>query len=114
MHRSAPGRRRPLLTALVVALIALPALALPATAAGLGVTGYHFARPDLNPTDAKGEADWFAGQLALAPGMLVPALDLEVSGGMSTTALRTWVGTWLAEVAAKTGVKPMIYTSPSF
>jgi GH25 family lysozyme M1 (1,4-beta-N-acetylmuramidase) len=85
-----------------------------ATAAGLKVTGYHFARPDANPTQAKGEADWFVSQLRLAPGMIVPALDLERSGGMSPAALQAWVGTWLSEVYALTGVRPMIYTSPSF
>ncbi|MEA2673649.1 MAG: lysozyme, partial [Chloroflexota bacterium] len=85
-----------------------------ATAAGLKVTGYHFARPDGNPTKPVQEADWFVSQLALAPGMIVPALDLERSGGMSPSALQAWVGAWLGEVYAKTGVRPMIYTSPSF
>jgi GH25 family lysozyme M1 (1,4-beta-N-acetylmuramidase) len=85
-----------------------------ATAAGLRVTGYHFARPDGNPTKPVQEADWFVSQLQLAPGMVVPALDLERSGGMSPTALQAWVGAWLGEVYAKTGVRPMIYTSPSF
>jgi GH25 family lysozyme M1 (1,4-beta-N-acetylmuramidase) len=85
-----------------------------ATAAGLKVTGYHFARPDGNPTKPVQEADWFVSQLALAPGMIVPALDLERSGGMSPTALQAWVGAWLGEVYAKTGVRPMIYASPSF
>jgi GH25 family lysozyme M1 (1,4-beta-N-acetylmuramidase) len=85
-----------------------------APAAGLRVTGYHFARPDLNPTDAVGEADWFVSQLGLVPGMLVPALDLERHGTLSAAALQAWVGAWLDEVYAKTGVRPMIYTSPSF
>lgn len=85
-----------------------------ATAAGLKVAGYHFARPDGNPTQPVQEADWFVSQLALAPGMIVPALDLERAGSMSPTALIAWVGAWLNEVYAKTGVRPMIYTSPSF
>jgi GH25 family lysozyme M1 (1,4-beta-N-acetylmuramidase) len=85
-----------------------------ATAAGLKVTGYHFARPDGNPTKPAQEADWFVSQLALAPGMIVPALDLERSGGLSPTALQAWVGAWLSEVYAKTGVRAMIYASPSF
>ncbi len=85
-----------------------------AMAAGLAVTGYHFARPDGNPTKAVAEADWFVSQLALQPGMLVPALDLEVAGTLSVAALQAWVGAWLGEVYAKTGVRPMIYTSPSF
>ena len=85
-----------------------------ATAAGLMVSGYHFARPDLNPTNPVGEADWFVSQLNLTPGMLVPALDLEVAGNLSTTALSNWVEAWLDEVYAKTGARPMIYVSPSF
>src|SRR3954452_23999941 len=85
-----------------------------APAAGLLVTGYHFARPDLNPTDPVGEADWFVDQLGLTPGMLVPALDIERAGNLSVSDLVAWVGAWLDEVHAKTGTRPMIYTSPSF
>jgi GH25 family lysozyme M1 (1,4-beta-N-acetylmuramidase) len=85
-----------------------------AAANGLLVGGYHFARPDLNPTNPVGEADWFASQLKLAPGMLVPALDLEVAGGLTPSALTAWVQAWLDEVHLKTGARPMIYTSPGF
>ena len=85
-----------------------------ATKAGLKVTGYHFARPDGNPTKPVQEADWFVSQLGLTNGMLVPALDLEVAGSMTPAALTAWVGAWLNEVYLKTGVRPMIYTSPSF
>jgi Lyzozyme M1 (1,4-beta-N-acetylmuramidase) len=85
-----------------------------AAAAGLPIAGYHFARPDSNPTKPVEEADWFVSQLGLTNGMLVPVLDIERSGGMSTTNLQAWVGAWLTEVYAKTGVRPMIYTSPSF
>jgi GH25 family lysozyme M1 (1,4-beta-N-acetylmuramidase) len=85
-----------------------------AMAAGLAFTGYHFARPDGNPTKAVQEADWFVSQLGMQAGMLVPALDLEVAGTLSVAALQAWVGAWLGEVYAKTGVRPMIYTSPSF
>lgn len=85
-----------------------------AMAAGLAVTGYHYARPDLNPDDPTGEADWFVSKLGLTPGMLVPALDLEVSGGLSTTKLVSWVKAFLDEVYAKTGARAMIYVSPGF
>jgi GH25 family lysozyme M1 (1,4-beta-N-acetylmuramidase) len=85
-------------------------------AAGLRLGAYHFARPDLNPTpeEAAAEADWFVSQMNIAPGMLVPALDLEVHGTLGVTALTNWVKAWLAEVYAKTGTRAMIYTSPSF
>lgn len=85
-----------------------------AMSAGLAFTAYHFARPDLNPTNPAGEADWFVGKLGLVPGMLVPALDLEVAGNLGTTGLQDWVGAWLGTVYARTGVRPMIYTSPAF
>ena len=87
-----------------------------APAAGVRVGGYHYARPDLNGTisGATGEADWFVSQLDLQPGMLIPALDLEVSGGLSVANLTAWVKAWLGEVTLKAGVAPMIYVSPSF
>jgi lysozyme len=85
-----------------------------ARSAGLAFTGYHYARPDLNPTNPVGEADWFVSKLALATGMLVPALDVEVAGNLGTAALQKWVSSWLAEVYARTGVRAMIYTNPSF
>jgi len=85
-----------------------------ARAAGLAVTGYHFARPDGNPTKPREEAQWFVSQLGLEPGMLIPALDLERGGGLGKDALTAWVQAWLDEVYTLTGVRPMIYTSPYF
>lgn len=87
-----------------------------APAAGLALGAYHFARPDGNSTlaGARGEADWFVSQMSLTGGMLVPALDLEVHGTLSVSALTAWVQAWLGEVYAKTGARAMIYTSPSF
>ncbi len=84
------------------------------SAAGLRLGAYHFARPDLNPSNPTGEADWFVDRLNLVPGMLVPALDLEVAGSLGTAGLQAWVGQWLDRVYARTGTRPMIYTSPSF
>jgi GH25 family lysozyme M1 (1,4-beta-N-acetylmuramidase) len=87
-----------------------------ARAAGLALTGYHFARPDLNPgtTGGVAEADWFVSQLGLQAGMLIPALDIETAGTNTVAQMQAWVGAWLDEVYAKTRVRPMIYTSPSF
>jgi lysozyme len=81
---------------------------------GLPVAAYHFAWPLTLPNDAVIQADWFAQNAALLPGDLVPALDLEQTGGLSPTDLQAWVGAWLAEVYARLGVRPMIYTSPNF
>jgi GH25 family lysozyme M1 (1,4-beta-N-acetylmuramidase) len=85
-----------------------------ARAAGTLVTAYHFAEPSSAPDEAVLQADWFVNSAALLPGDLVPALDLERTGGLSASALQAWVGAWLGEVYAKLGVRPMIYSNPSF
>ncbi len=85
-----------------------------AQAAGLWTGAYHFANPDATAGDALLEADHFAAIARLGKHDLIPALDLEVSGGLSIASLQTWVTTWLDEVTAKVGIRPMIYTSPAF
>jgi GH25 family lysozyme M1 (1,4-beta-N-acetylmuramidase) len=85
-----------------------------ARSVGIRVGAYHFAQPSTTAGDAVAEADWFVSHANLLAGDLNPALDLEVSNGLSTSALQAWVGAWLTEVYQKTGVRPMIYTSPSF
>ncbi|HUG29832.1 MAG TPA: glycoside hydrolase family 25 protein [Candidatus Limnocylindria bacterium] len=87
-----------------------------ARAAGLMVGAYHFARPDANTTltQARQEAAWFASQIGPMNGMVVPALDLEVRGSQTAAELVAWTKAWLGEFYARTGVKAMIYTSPSF
>ena len=85
-----------------------------AKAAGLWTGAYHFARPSLAANDAILEADHFAAVANLGVGDLIPALDLEDAGGLSVANLQTWVTTFLGEVTAKVGIRPMIYTSPSF
>lgn len=85
-----------------------------ARANGIRTGAYHFAQPSATSGDAKAEADWFVAHMNLQTGDLNPALDLEQSNGLSVSALQSWVKTWLDEVYAKTGMRPMIYTSPSF
>jgi lysozyme len=41
-------------------------------------------------------------------------LDLEVTNGLDASALTAWAQTWLTQVTAATGVKPIIYTNPTF
>lgn len=84
-----------------------------ATAAGLAFTAYHFARPDDTPNDAITEADHFVDVAQLAPGNLIPALDLERTGGLSQTALTQWILDWLGRVTERLGTRPMVYTSPN-
>lgn len=85
-----------------------------ARAAGMLVGAYHYAKPSSDPNDAVIQADWYANNAALLPGDLVPALDLEETGGLGTSDLQAWVAAWLGEVSTKLGVRPMIYTSPNF
>jgi len=85
-----------------------------AKSVGLWTGAYHFARPSSAANDAILEADWFAAHANLGAGDLIPALDLEISGGLSVANLQKWVTTFLGEVTAKVGMRPMIYTSPSF
>lgn len=85
-----------------------------AKAAGITWGAYHYARPDTSANDALAEADHYVDTAALAAGDLIPALDLEDSGGLSAADLTTWVRTWVERVADRTGAKPMIYTTASF
>lgn len=81
---------------------------------GLHFTAYHFARPSRGVNDPALEADHFVRTAGLRGRHLVPVLDLEVTGGLGQTRLVGWVRAWLERVESRLGVKPMIYTTPSF
>jgi lysozyme len=87
---------------------------------GIIVGAYHRAKaqPDgtghANLADARREADFFLEVAAPAAGHLIPALDIEETGGLRPTELVAWVKAWLARVTNTLGVRPMIYTSPNF
>ena len=85
-----------------------------AAANGILFGAYHFAQPDNLPNDAIIEADHFSSVAAPAYGDIVPVVDLEVSNGLTVDQLTTWLHDFLVEVKLDTGVKAMIYTSPSF
>jgi GH25 family lysozyme M1 (1,4-beta-N-acetylmuramidase) len=85
-----------------------------AKAAGLAIGAYHYGNPDAAPNDASNEASWFLQNASVASGDLVPVLDLEVTNGLDASALTAWAQTWLTQVTAATGVKPIIYTNRSF
>ena len=86
---------------------------------GLRVGAYHFGRP-AGATDparianATAQADFFLTVVQPQPGELPPALDLETKGGLSAAALQTWTNAWLDEIAARTGVSAVVYSSPNF
>jgi lysozyme len=81
---------------------------------GLYFTAYHYARPSATPGDARAQARHFVKTARLTAKNLVPALDLEQSGGLPPAALAHWVRAFLSEVRDRLGVQPMIYSSPSF
>jgi GH25 family lysozyme M1 (1,4-beta-N-acetylmuramidase) len=83
-----------------------------AAANGIVFGAYHFAKPDDTPNDAVLEADHFVDVAQLVPGNLVPALDIERTGGLTQAELTQWILTWLGRVTDRLGVKPMVYTSP--
>ena len=85
-----------------------------ARAAGLAVGSYHFANPDWAFNDAGNEASWFLRTATIASGDLIPVLDLEIANGLDPVSLTAWAQTWLMQVSAATGVRPIIYTTPKF
>ena len=79
---------------------------------------YHFARPAYPiASSATAQARYYVRRLGTTARMsrtLPPALDLEVSGGLSRSALVTWAQTFLLKVRRLTGRTPMLYTYPAF
>ena len=84
-----------------------------ARAAGLAVTEYAFARPRY---PAAVQADQLADAIASFHDAtdLPPVLDLEDNGGLAPAALATWTQSFLDRLQARTGVVPIIYSSPNF
>jgi GH25 family lysozyme M1 (1,4-beta-N-acetylmuramidase) len=91
-----------------------------ARANGIVAGAYHRAKaqPDgtghANLADARKEADFFLTVADPAAGHLIPALDIEETGGLRPAELVAWVKAWLGRVTNTLGVRPMIYTSPNF
>jgi GH25 family lysozyme M1 (1,4-beta-N-acetylmuramidase) len=85
-----------------------------ATANGFVVGAYHRATPRRANGDAVDEARYFLSVARNAPGDVIPALDIEETGGMSAGKLRDWVQTWVEKVHSRLGVRPMVYASPYF
>ena len=87
-----------------------------AMAAGLYVGSYDFAEPALPLSTAALQARAFVSVVGSQHGrqQLPPVLDLEQTGGLSATNLRSWVQSWLTETQHLTGRTPMIYTGPNF
>jgi len=76
--------------------------------AGLPFGAYHFARPA--SSGGKAQALFFLSKAKPVAGDMRPMLDLEDQGGLSRAALTAWVGAFVVECVAQTGVAPFIYT----
>ena len=85
-----------------------------AKSAGLYVGAYHFARPERTLGDPEAEADHFIATAGWLSGEMLPVLDLEVTGGLNPYELQAWTMAFLQRVYDRTGVRALIYTSPSF
>jgi GH25 family lysozyme M1 (1,4-beta-N-acetylmuramidase) len=86
--------------------------------AGMVRGSYHFARPAYPVSStALAQSRYYVRQLGTTSRMsktLPPALDLELTGGLTPGALVTWAQTFLLNVRRLTGRTPMLYTYPSF
>lgn len=82
-----------------------------ARAEGMIRGAYHFYRPN---RDARTQAELFIGLVELLPGDLPPVLDIETTDGVKGKKLREGLRTWLKAVEAHYGVRPILYTNPSF
>ena len=87
--------------------------------AGLVFGAYHFARPGGTSlaavtSGAIKQANHFLAVAGPQPGELPPVLDLEKTGSLSKQRLLAWTLAWLGQVTARTGVEPVVYTSPVF
>jgi GH25 family lysozyme M1 (1,4-beta-N-acetylmuramidase) len=85
-----------------------------AASVGMYRGAYHFARPKVGTGPA--QAEYFVSRVGSfqGAGTLPPVLDLEATGGLGVTALRTWTQQWLTRVEQLTGRTPIIYVSPAF
>jgi len=82
--------------------------------AGMFMGAYHYATPD--SSTAADQANYFVDQAGeyITAGYLRPALDLEETGGLGQAVLSQWVNNFMSTVKSRTGVEPILYTSPSF
>ena len=78
------------------------------------VGAYHRAHVGRADGDAQGEADYFVNHAQIEGGDVLPVLDIEQTHGLDPAEMEDWVKTWVLRVRARTGVRPMLYSSPNF
>ncbi|HVO30888.1 MAG TPA: GH25 family lysozyme [bacterium] len=80
--------------------------------AGVIRGAYQFFRPEKSAT---AQANLLLTKMGpLEPGDLPPVLDVEVRDGVSKSAIRTGIATWVSTIENALGVTPIIYCSPGF
>jgi GH25 family lysozyme M1 (1,4-beta-N-acetylmuramidase) len=84
-----------------------------AKAAGLKVGFYHFFRPS-TVAGAQAQAEYFVNTIKGMAFDLRPVLDIELNGGVQAAALSNLAKVFLDEVAALTGIVPVVYTYLGF
>jgi lysozyme len=76
---------------------------------------YHFFHPDVDPT---AQMTFFLKNIASAGGLeagdLPPAIDFEVTNGVAAATIAANLQTAIAVLHEATGMKPIVYSSPSF
>ena len=83
-----------------------------AKSAGVIRGAYQFFRPAQSAT---AQADLLISAVgSYTPGDLPPVIDVEVTGGMSASAIAAGVRTWVDRVKGALGVTPIIYTGYYF
>lgn len=83
-------------------------------AAGLAMGAYLFFEPAQDPT---AQANAFVSALAtagFASGDLIPAIDVEIAGGLSPATFAANLQTLVSALEAAYGTAPIISTSPGF
>lgn len=78
---------------------------------GIKRGAYHFFRPTIS---ASLQAQNFINFVEIEGGDLPPVLDVEVTDGVSKTALLDGIRTWLFQVEINYNIKPIIYTNQDF
>ncbi len=72
---------------------------------------YHFY---VTEDDPRAQADFFISKVILEPGDLAPVVDLELIGRNTKPGLADRFRIYLDAIEAHYGVRPIIYTSPTF
>jgi lysozyme len=76
---------------------------------------YQYFEPGVDPTaQAKLLLSSVAAAGGLEAGDLPPVMDIETTGGQSTTTIQAHMKTWLGVIENAVGRKPLIYTSSGF